>query len=367
MMRKPWALAGAAVLAAVIVIGGGIAASCANHATAAAPEPAASTAKVQRGSLSAVVSLNGTLTYQARTDGSSYSVINQARGTYTTLPDGGDKVACGDVLYRVDDNPVLLLCGSVPAYRDLRSGDVGTDVRQLNQNLHALGYAAAAGVDIAPDDNAFTSKTERALRVLQQDKALAVTGRLELDDAVFQPDALRVAQVTGELGGPAQPGTRVLYGTSDTPEVQVSLDPSQQGEVKEGDRAQITLPGHQVVPGTVARLGRVAQLPAGQQNNSRAGATIPAFISLDEPAKVGGLDKAPVQVSITTRGVENVLSVPVTALVGKSGGGFAVEVVRPDGRRELVAVKLGLFDTAGGRVQVEGELREGDQVVVPSP
>ena len=64
--------------------------------------------------------------------------------------------------------------------------------------------------------------------------------------------------------------------------------------------------------------------------------------------------------------VESALSVPVTALVGKSGGGFAVEVVRAGGRRELVAVKLGLFDTAGGRVQVEGDLHEGDQVVVPS-
>jgi hypothetical protein len=71
-------------------------------------------------------------------------------------------------------------------------------------------------------------------------------------------------------------------------------------------------------------------------------------------------------VDITTEGVADVLSVPVTALVGKSGGGFAVEVVRSDGRRELVAVKLGLFDTAGGRVEVEGELAEDDQVVVPA-
>ena len=70
---------------------------------------------------------------------------------------------------------------------------------------------------------------------------------------------------------------------------------------------------------------------------------------------------------ITTKGVQRALSVPVTALVGKSGGGFAVEVVRDGGRRELVAVQLGLFDTAGGRVQVEGELGEGDDVVVPSP
>ena len=69
---------------------------------------------------------------------------------------------------------------------------------------------------------------------------------------------------------------------------------------------------------------------------------------------------------ITTKGVESALSVPVTALVGKSGGGFAVEVVRAGERRELVAVKLGLFDTGDGRVQVEGELRAGDRVVVPS-
>ena len=146
----------------------------------------------------------------------------------------------------------------------------------------------------------------------------------------------------------------------------MALDPSQQDEVKAGDRAQITLPGNTSVTGKVDRLGRVAQVPAGQDPNAGA-ATIPVYISLDEPEKARALDKAPVQVEITTRGVESALSVPVTAIVGKSGGGFAVEVVRVDGRRELVAVKLGLFDTAGGRVQVvQGDLRQGDRVVVPS-
>jgi multidrug efflux pump subunit AcrA (membrane-fusion protein) len=110
----------------------------------------------------------------------------------------------------------------------------------------------------------------------------------------------------------------------------------------------------------------VAKVPAGQSNNVGQ-ATIPTFISLDDPAKARGLDSAPVRVEITTGGVDNALSVPVTALVGKAGGGFAVEVVRDGGRRELVAVKLGLFDSAGGRVQVEGDLHEGDLVVVPSP
>ena len=134
--RKTWVLAGAAVLVAVDRHRRRGRLSSAKQATPAAQEPPANTVKVERGKLSAMVSLDGTLTYRARSDGSPYSVINQARGTYTKLPDDGDKVDCGDVLYRVDDNPVLLLCGTVPAYRDLHIGDVGEDVRQLNRNLH---------------------------------------------------------------------------------------------------------------------------------------------------------------------------------------------------------------------------------------
>jgi len=112
--------------------------------------------------------------------------------------------------------------------------------------------------------------------------------------------------------------------------VQVALDPSQQGEVEQGDRAQVTLPGNTPVAGRVEGFGSVAQVPAGPDSEA-ADATIPTYIGLDDVAKARGLDRAPVQVDITTRGVENALSVPVTAIVGKSGGGFAVEVVRPAG------------------------------------
>jgi peptidoglycan hydrolase-like protein with peptidoglycan-binding domain len=241
---------------------------------------------------------------------------------------------------------------------------VGNDVRQLNRDLHRLGYDADAGVDIDPDDNHFTWQTEAALKKLQHDKGLDVTGELALDDAVFLPRSARIAKVAGELGGPARPGAQVAQATSDTLQVQVNLDASQQGEVKKGDLAQITLPGNSSVKGRVDRLGKVART-AGKDDNA-GDATIPAYLSLDEPKKARGLDRAPVQVDITTKGVKSALSVPVTALVGKSGGGFAVEVVRAGGRRELVAVKLGLFDTADGRVEVEGGLREGERVVVPS-
>jgi hypothetical protein len=347
-------LTGAVVLVAVAATGGVVVLSGGEQATATAQAASANTATVQKGKLSAAVSQDGILTYRARPDGSPFSVINHARGTYTELPDVGDKVDCGGVLYRVDAKPVLLLCGTVPAYRALHVGDAGQDVRQLNRNLHVRG----AG-------DAFTTKTKKALEALQRRKGVHVNGSLALGDAVFLPEAVRIAKVTGELGGSAQPGAQALNATSGTLHVQVNLDPSDQGQVKRGDRAQITLPGNTTVTGKVASFGRTAQAPA-DQDSTAADATIPTYIGLDDPGKARGLDRAPVQVQITTEGVDDALSVPVTALVGKSGGGFAVEVVRTGTRRELVPVTVGLFDTADGRVQVEGDLRAGDHVAVPS-
>jgi peptidoglycan hydrolase-like protein with peptidoglycan-binding domain len=243
-------------------------------------------------------------------------------------------------------------------------GDRGNDVRQLNANLHTLGYDDAAGVAIDPDHDLFTAATQRALEALQQRKGLDGTGTLDSARTVFLPESVRIARVTGQLGGSAQPGAEVAAATSETLEVQVTLDASQQGDVSEGDLARITLPGNRIVTGKVDRIGAVAQLP--DSHASVGDATIPAFIALDNTADASGLDQAPVRVDITTTGVQDALSVPVTALLGKSGGGFAVEVVRADGRRELVAVTLGLFDATGGRVQVEGEVAEGDSVVVPA-
>ena len=350
MSRGAW-VAAVAVVAAVVVAGA-VALSAGGQATPAARAAPANTAPVQRGKLSAVVSQSGTLTYRARPDGSPFPVVNRARGTYTALPAVGDEVGCRGVLYRVDDEPVLLLCGTVPAYRALHAGDAGRDVRQLNRNLHLRG-----------DD--FTTRTERALAALQRRSGMHVDGSLALGDAVFLPGSVRIAKVTGELGGSARPGARALAATSGTLHVQVNLDPSAQGQVERGDRAQITLPGNTTVTGRVDGFGRVAEAPPGQDGGA-AGATIPTSIRLGDPRKARGLDRAPVQVDITTQGVDDALSVPVTALVGRSGGGFAVELVRSGGRRELVAVDVGLFDAAGGRVQVEGDVRAGEAVTVPS-
>ena len=363
-MRRRWVLAAAAVvLVAAVAIGVVVATSSGGKATPAAQASAVNTATVDRGTLSDMVSQYGVLSYRARSDGSPYAVINRARGTYTELPSAGDKVDCGAVIYRVNNQPVLLLCGPLPAYRSLSEGASGVDVAALNASLVHLGYATRKQLD--PSSHDFGSATAAALKKLQSKLGEDQTGSLALGQAVFLPESVRVARVTAELGGAAQPGMQVAQATSDTLEVEVNLDPAQQRQVKKGDRVQITLPDNTTVTGKVDRLGRVAQAQNSQDPN--AGATIPAYISLDHPQQAHALDQAPVQVAITTKGVENALSVPVTAIIGRSGGGFAVEVIGTNGRRDPVAVKLGLFDTAGGRVQIiKGDLHEGEQVVVPS-
>ena len=136
-----------------------------------------------------MVSQGGTLTYRARSDGSPYSVINQARGVYTALPGTGAKVGCGGVLYRVDDRPVLLLCGTVPAYRDSHVGDEGRDVRQLNRNLHVRG----AG-------DAFTTRTEP-----RSSGSSAARG-------LTRPASSRSATPSSSRGGPDRQGRRRARG-----------------------------------------------------------------------------------------------------------------------------------------------------------
>jgi len=58
-----------------------------------------------------------------------------------------------------------------------------------------------------------------------------------------------------------------------------------------------------------------------------------------------------------------VLAVPVSALLALQGGGYGLEVVRPDGAHRLVGVRTGIF--AGSLVQVSGAgIVVGTRVVV---
>jgi Putative peptidoglycan binding domain len=193
MMRTRWVLAGAAVvLVAAVAIGVVVATSGGGQPTSATQASAVNTATVDRGTLSDMVSQYGILSYRARSDGSPYGVINRAGGTYTELPSAGDKVECGGVLYRVNNHPVLLLCGPMPAYRSLSEGASGPDVAALNANLVHLGYATRTQLD--PSSHDFSSATAAALKKLQSKLGEDQTGSLTLGQAVFLPESVRIAR-----------------------------------------------------------------------------------------------------------------------------------------------------------------------------
>jgi len=375
--RRSWALGAATVVAGAVVAGGAVVMSGANQALAA-QQSSVNTVKLERRELVAMVSEAGILTYRAQSDGSPYSVINQARGIYTELPAVGEVIPRGHVLYRVNDRPVVLLYGATPAYRTLSAGAAGPDVAELNADLVALGYATSS--QLSPSSSSFGSATGTALDKLQAALGITQDGTLTLGQAVFEPTALRVSTLSAQLGGSSQTGQMVMQGTSTTRQVQVALDASQQTAVAVGDKVTISLPNNQTTPGVISSVGAVATCPAssgpGGSSSAAPGTdtcssgstpTVTVGITPSDPAATGTWDQAPVQIGITTASVPNALVVPVTALLTRSSGGYAIEVIGAARTNHLVPVSLGLFDDAEGLVQVTGPgLAAGQKVVVPA-
>jgi putative peptidoglycan binding protein len=304
-------------------------------------------ATVRRQSLSAQTQVDATLGYA----GSSTLVAPAARGVYTRLPKPGDVIRMGEPLYWVNGEPVILLYGSVTPWRPFRSGmSAGADVEELNA---ALGLSG----------DEFTGTTEARVKAFQQEHGLAATGSLDPGAVVFEPSAVRVTAVTPTVGSQVQPGPLLTF-TSTKRQVTIELDAAQQDQVKVGDPVMITLPDNSTTPGNVTSVGKVATTPASSDPNSDSTPTVEVDVTPTHPAATGRLDQAPVQVSITTASVRNVLAVPVNALLALSSGGYAVEV-SSGGVRHLAPVQLGLFDDAAGLVQVTGRLRAGQKIVVP--
>jgi len=314
--------------------------------------PPSATQPVVQEDVSSTTPVSATLGYAG-----SYAVRGQG-GTLTWLPSAGQVIRQGQVLYRVDNGtPVVLLYGPVPAWRMLDEGLTGADVTQLNHDLVALGYASSSDISALGWDY-FSWQTAHGVQRLES--ALGVSsppGSLPLGSVVFEPEAIRVTNVLGSLGGPG--AGPVLAATSDRHVVTVPLSTAQETEVAVGDPVTVTLPDGAGTPGKISSVGSVASGPASN-------ATIQVKVTLTHPSAAGTLDQAPVTVYITTASSSGpVLAVPVGALLAQSQDSYAVEVTGAANARRLVPVTVGIFDDNSGMVQVTGALTPGERVVVP--
>jgi peptidoglycan hydrolase-like protein with peptidoglycan-binding domain len=275
-------------------------------------------------------------------------------GTATSVAAEGSTVGNGEPLVFVDEEPIVLLLGDLPSYRTLSQGDFGADVRQLERALDDLGFGES-GLRI---DDTFDDDTSLAVVAFQVAVGANPDGVVNLGDVVFLPEAIRIGDALVSVGQTVANGTPLVSTSASSTTVSVELSTDDQDLVEVGDAVAVEMPDGSRESATVTEIGTVVQ--ANQQGVTYFEMTV----TLDDPEAAEGLDEAPVDVDVVGDRADDVLAVPVTALLALAEGGYAVEVMADDGSVLLIAVDPGLF--ADGLVEVtSGSLVAGMAVVIP--
>lgn len=330
---------------------------------AAKPQPTASTFTgatdtVTRGDLKGETSVTGTLRYA-----DAHKLRSAFDGILVQAPTSGTVLTQGNVIYSTGSEYAYLMHGSIPAWRTFEAGmDNGEDILQLETLLRDMGY-----FDYEPD-NHFSWATTSAILKWQKDVGLPQTGTIPLGRMVFVPGDLRVGEVSARVGDRVGIDTELCDVTSTTQVVESNVKLSDQQLAVVDTAVTITLPDATTTTGTITSVGS----PVEKSTNSGSGAggsetkerVIPITISLDDTSATANFQEVSVTVALPSETREDVLSVPVGALLALTPDQFGVEIVESNGTTRKVPVTIGLF--AGGRVEVSGDdIAEGTRVVVP--
>ncbi|MHB8235036.1 MAG: peptidoglycan-binding protein [Solirubrobacteraceae bacterium] len=414
-------IAALAAILLVLVVGGAVVALQSRSPSRAAAEsgipPGDTTTSVQRRTLVEHTQVDGTLGY-----GGALELYDRLAGTFTWLPAVGAVIRRGGTLYKIDNLPIVLMYGSVPAYRTLELGiGDGPDVAELNANLAELGYDPYGAITAGDH---FGEATRAAVRRWQKAAGLPQTGEVQLGRVLFASGARRITAVHAILGQDPPPSAKkprpkkprrrgarkkkaastqaptkapaakeatkkpsssegpsaaapelALSTTGTTQNVQVQVKATEQQLARVGESVPVTLPDGDVVHGRITDVGTVAsEASEGEKEKSPSGggenpsgsggenATIAVTVALDR--RVARLDKAPVSVELVKSKRRNVLTVSATALIATAGGGYAIEVLAGGARRTQLAVTPGMF--ADGYVEIEGPgVHSGLQAMEP--
>lgn len=353
-MKRLLTYGGVALLA---VAGTWTALTVSNHGGGAAPQsgPAhPATATITRQDLVDTKTVNGSLTYSGE-----HRVSATAAGTVTWVAADGSVIRRGRPLLKIDRKPLVLMYGKLPLYRELQQGiSTGPDIEQLERNLKALGYGDSLTVD-----ERFSYATYLAVRQWQDDLGLPRTGRVDATQVVFAPAAVRLTEAKADVGTRIGPGRELLTVSGIRRLVHVDLDTDDQALARKNAKVTVKLPGGERIGGRITSVGTVAKSAPESQGQDGGQTTIDVDITLHKTPRTK-LDQAPVDVELESERHENVLAVPVEALLALREGGFGVEVVGAAGA-SVVPVEIGAF--GGGKAEISGTgLAEGMRVVVPA-
>ncbi|MGW5691210.1 efflux RND transporter periplasmic adaptor subunit [Streptomyces asiaticus] len=336
--------------AAALVLGGGDGADASSRDGDRPP----ATAKVVRTDLVQSKTVDGQLDYAQRRE-----VSSAVDGTVTVAADAGRTVTQGQALYELNDKPVTLLYGQIPMFRAMKPGDRGSDVLQLERNLRDLGFGAGLYIDPRYD-----AATKAAVKSWQKSLNRTPTGTVGKGDVVFQPDRVKVVSADAAAADHVGPDATVLTVASTKPVVRAQLDQQDVSLTAKGTTVKVTLPSGRTVRGEVSGTVRPESPDDDPSAAARDGITVEVTLDGGRSAVSGEDAKATVNVSFVSESRENVLAVPVEAVVALRGeqGGYGLELVAGDTTR-MVRVETGM--TADGRIEVSGPgLREGMTVGV---
>jgi len=258
----------------------------------------ASSGKVERRTLAEQLTVGGTIGYAGES-----TVLARLSGTVTALPKVGDTIRRGEQLYALAGEPVLLMYGEVPAYRELAEGaEDGPDVEQLEESLAALGYEPGAV------DEEFSSTTAEAVAAWQEDLGLEETGEVELGRVAFLPGPRRVTEVEAALGEAIGSGGSGNELVSYEPSLEEGIEspPSEpepetpEPEPQDRDpelEAEAEAPAREEAPATAAP----SQAEASPEGEASDPASVP-ILKTSSTQRVVNVELDPDQQSIARRG-----------------------------------------------------------------
>jgi peptidoglycan hydrolase-like protein with peptidoglycan-binding domain len=387
------------------------------------PKPSLVTAPVEHTELVSTVAVSGTLEYgspRAVTPAGSVGGEDQTQRV-TRAPRPGT-LKEGTVLMEINGRPVIALTGRVPMHRTIRPGAKGADVEQVQRTLRRLGYnlpttsvfdpATSTAVTRFYAEKGYEAQQPTledrqrlgALRKAVRDgKEAVVTAEEAVDRAPpRKPQRIRVANAKADLeeatallaeftrtyGTTIPPGelvflpelparlneVRVKAGdqvdgpvatmTSSSLVVRGMVESAEAGLLRAGMKAVIETVAGTTHPATLTALGAKAEAVGGEApEDEEATATEPVLITPKSMTRLRSMTGEAVTARVTVGATEEkVLVVPVAAVITAADGRPRVQVeVTPDRTKE-VKVRTGL--TANGKVQVTGDLKEGERVVI---
>ena len=178
---------------------------------------------------------------------------------------------------------------------------------------------------------------------------------------------LIVGSYINKVGGAVTINGQIYNSSSDGIEVLFWLPAADQDTVTLGESVEIELPTDERIDTSIKFIDQVV-------TETQSGNFIQVKLDVLKPEEIDVYDQAPVKVFITTEVSQDVLYVPVNALIALAEGGYAVEIYNGDPEIEVfsgesgvdttyVGVEIGVF--TDGYVEIIGNISEGQLVIVP--